>query len=165
MLRRTGWPRRAFTSSRRGQRISGMMEDDWRVRRESGCILPLFGVIEGMSSAVAIKVSAELADSARKEAGHADRSLTGQIEHWAKLGRAAEAIMPSQVAAALKRCAGDLEALEDEAMRCKVLDAMAVFRTQSPDSLRQKIGLDQQILFEPDPENPTASSASARMAR
>ncbi len=107
-----------------------------------------------MSSAVAIKVSAELADAARKEASEADRSLTGQIEHWAKLGRAAEAIMPSQVAAALKRCAGDIQAIDDESIRGKVLSALAAMQSQKPESLRQKIGLDQQTLFEPDPENP-----------
>jgi len=107
-----------------------------------------------MPPAVAIKVSAELANSARNEANAADRSMTGQIEHWAKLGRAIEAIFPSQVAAALKRCAGDLDTLEDETMRRKVLDALAVFQTQAPDLLRKKIGLDQQTLFEPDPENP-----------
>jgi hypothetical protein len=110
--------------------------------------------MEGVSSAVAIKVSAELADSARKEAGHADRSLTGQIEHWAKLGRAAEAVLPSQVAAALKRCAGDLQAIEDESIRYRALDALAAFQNLTPESLRQKIGLDQQVRFEPDPENP-----------
>lgn len=107
-----------------------------------------------MPPAVAIKVSAELANSARNEANAADRSMTGQIEHWAKLGRAIEAILPSQVAAALKRCAGDLDTLEDEPMRRKVLDALAVFQAQSPDLLRQKIGIDQQTLFETDPENP-----------
>lgn len=107
-----------------------------------------------MSLAVAVKVSAELADAARKEASEADRSLTGQIEHWAKLGRAAEAIMPSQVAAALKRCAGNLHDIEDESIRSKVLDALAALQTQSPESLRQKIGLDHQTLFEPDPETP-----------
>jgi len=116
--------------------------------------MPLFGVMVGMSSAVAIKVSAELAASARKEAGHADRSLTGQIEHWAKLGRAAEAILPAQVAAALKRCAGDLQAIEDESIRYRALDALAAMQTLTPESLRQKIGLDQQIRLEPDPENP-----------
>jgi hypothetical protein len=107
-----------------------------------------------MPPAVAIKVSAELANSARDEANAADRSMTGQIEHWAKLGRAIEAILPSQVAAALKRCAGDLGSIEDETIRRKVLDALAVFQTQVPDLLRKKIGLDQQTLFEPDPENP-----------
>lgn len=107
-----------------------------------------------MPVAVAIKVSADLADAARKEAADADRSLTGQIEHWAKLGRAAEAIMPFQVAAALKRCGGDLSVLEYEALRCKVLEALAMFHVQSPESLRQRIGLDAQVLFEPDSENP-----------
>lgn len=106
-----------------------------------------------MPTAVAIKVSAELAASARKEAVDADRSLTGQVEHWAKLGRAIEAIMPAQVAAALKRSGGDLQALDDESIRSKVLEALAVFQAQAPESLRQKIGLDQQFRFEPDPEN------------
>lgn len=106
-----------------------------------------------MSTAVAIKVSGELAESARKEASEADRSLTGQIEHWAKLGRAAEAVLPSQVASALKRCAGDIREIEDESIRDLVVEALATFQTQSPESLRQKIGLDQQIRFEPDPEN------------
>lgn len=107
-----------------------------------------------MSSAVAIKVSAELADSARKEAEHADRSLTGQIEHWAKLGRAAEAVLPAQIASALKRCAGDMQAIEGDSIRNKALSALATFRTQAPESLLQKIGLDQQTLFEPDLETP-----------
>jgi hypothetical protein len=107
-----------------------------------------------MSIAVAIKISGELADCARREASHADRSLTGQIEHWAKLGRAAETVLPSQVAAALKRCAGDLQALEDESLRAKSLNALAALQTLSPAELREKIGLDLQTLFEPDPENP-----------
>lgn len=110
--------------------------------------------MEAMSSAVAIKVSAELADSARKEADHADRSLTGQIEHWAKLGRAAEAVLPSQIASALKRCAGDLQAIEDESIRRQTLDALVALRFLSPEVLRQKIGLDQQTRFEPDPDHP-----------
>jgi hypothetical protein len=107
-----------------------------------------------MPVAVAIKVSAELAESARKEASGADRSLTGQIEHWAKLGRAAEAIMPSQVANALKRCGGDLGAIEDPSLRSRALHALAAFQAVAPDALRRDIGLDQQTRFEPDPENP-----------
>lgn len=106
-----------------------------------------------MSVAVAVKVSAELAASARTEANATDRSLTGQIEHWAKLGRATEAIMPSQVAAALKRCGGDLSVLEDETMRAMVLDALAVFQSKSPASVRQMIGLDRETRFEPDKDN------------
>jgi len=122
----------------------------WKI----GCILPPSNPFWRMSVAVAIKVSADLAESARREAADADRSLTGQIEHWAKLGRAVEAILPSQVAAALKRCGGDLTAIEDEALRGKVLDALAAFQVRSSEALRQKIGLDLQVLFEPDPEKP-----------
>ena len=106
-----------------------------------------------MSSPVAIKVSAEFANSVRAEAQAADRSLTGQIEHWAKLGRAVESIMPVPVSAALKRCAGDLEGIDDPAMRRKVLDALAHFQTEAPEVIRQKIGLDRQIRFEPDPDH------------
>lgn len=107
-----------------------------------------------MSSPVAIKVSAEFANSVRTEAQAADRSLTGQIEHWAKLGRAVESIMPMPVAVALKRCAGDLEAIEDPALRRKVLDALASFQSEAPEARRQKIGLDRQTRFEPDPDRP-----------
>lgn len=85
-----------------------------------------------MPSPVAIKVSADFADSVR----------------------AAEAILPAQVAAALKACAGDLNAIEDPAMRRSVLEALDVFRTKSPDDIRKLIGLDKRPAFEPDPANP-----------
>ena len=106
-----------------------------------------------MPSPVAIKVSAELAESVRDAAKAADRSLTGQIEHWAKIGRAAEAVMPALVAAALKRCAGDLDASEDESMRQRVLDALEALRAKPPGEIRKLIGLDKNPTFEPDPNN------------
>ncbi len=34
------------------------------------------------------------------------------------------------------------------------MDALAAMQTQNPESLRQKIGIDQQTRFEPDPETP-----------
>lgn len=107
-----------------------------------------------MASPIAVKLSSDLAEAARLEASEANRSMTGQIEHWAKLGRAAEAILPSQIAAALKRCAGDVRAIEDDAIRGKVLDALAAMETRIPESLRREIGLDRQTLFEPDAQNP-----------
>jgi len=81
--------------------------------------------------AVAIKVSAEFAASVREAADAADRSMTGQVEHWAKIGRAAEAALPAPVTAALKRCAGDLSAVEDESMRRRALEALEAVRSQS----------------------------------
>ena len=107
-----------------------------------------------MPSPVAIKVSADFAASVRAAADTADRSLTGQIEHWAKIGRATEAILPAQVAAALKRCAGDLDAIEDPDMRQRVLNALEAFRARSSEEKRILLGLDKIPVFEADPANP-----------
>ncbi|MFN0125491.1 MAG: TA system antitoxin ParD family protein [Verrucomicrobiales bacterium] len=108
-----------------------------------------------MPSPVAIKVSADFAASVRAAAEAADRSLTGQIEHWAKIGRATEAILPAQAAAALKRCAGDLDAIEDPAMRQRVLNALEALRSGGhyDETRRFLVGLGQP-LFEADPDDP-----------
>lgn len=59
-----------------------------------------------------------------------------------------------QIAAARKSCAGDLQAIENESIRNRALEALATFQSLTPDALRQKIGLGQQTRFELDPENP-----------
>ena len=53
-----------------------------------------------------VKLSDELVLSARLEAMEADRSITAQIEHWAKLGRAAEVALGYTSATTLKRSGG-----------------------------------------------------------
>jgi ParD-like antitoxin of type II bacterial toxin-antitoxin system len=53
-----------------------------------------------------VKLSDELVPSARIEAEGADRSITAQIEHWAKLGRAAEVALGYTSVTALKRSGG-----------------------------------------------------------
>jgi hypothetical protein len=108
-----------------------------------------------MSSAIAIKVSSELAESARLEAEHSDRSLTGQIEHWARLGRSLDALLPVPVAAALKRSGGDLRAIEEAAMRDRVSAAIAAVHGQehlqhSSAALKQSAG----PRYEVDPSDP-----------
>ncbi|GFP22076.1 hypothetical protein HKBW3S43_01509 [Candidatus Hakubella thermalkaliphila] len=40
--------------------------------------------------ATAVRISEELVDEARKFSRIEHRSLTGQIEHWAKIGKCAE---------------------------------------------------------------------------
>ncbi|MDR1990690.1 MAG: ParD-like family protein [Acidobacteriaceae bacterium] len=50
-----------------------------------------------------VKLSDELVESARSEAVHTDRSITGQIEHWAKLGRSVETALHHHELKALKR--------------------------------------------------------------
>jgi hypothetical protein len=55
-----------------------------------------------------VKLSDDLVQSARLEAAATDRSITAQIEHWAKLGRAVETALRHADVLALKRSNGDL---------------------------------------------------------
>src|SRR4051812_35531923 len=50
-----------------------------------------------------VKLSSELVESAREEAANADRSITGQIEHWAKIGRSVETVLRHSEIQTLKR--------------------------------------------------------------
>ncbi len=50
-----------------------------------------------------VKLSDELVKSAREEAANTDRSITGQIEHWAKIGRSVEIVLRHQELQTLKR--------------------------------------------------------------
>jgi hypothetical protein len=50
-----------------------------------------------------VKLSDELVESAREEAANTDRSITGQIEHWAKIGRSVETVLAHKDVQALKR--------------------------------------------------------------
>lgn len=104
-----------------------------------------------MGTPVAIKISADLADTARAAAAAADRSLTGQVEHWAKLGRAIESVLPATAANALKQVGSKLEAIEDPTLRNEVVAALDDFRDSSASNKRARLGLDQQTHYEPDP--------------
>lgn len=55
-----------------------------------------------------VKLSDALVKLARTEAEAADRSITAQIEHWARLGRSVETALSHQDALALKHTGGDL---------------------------------------------------------
>lgn len=50
-----------------------------------------------------VKLSDELVESARGEAANTDRSITGQIEHWARIGRSVEAVLRHHEITDLKR--------------------------------------------------------------
>ncbi len=106
-------------------------------------------------SSTALKVSAAFSASVREAAEAADRSMTGQVEHWGKLGRAAERVLPAQVAAALKQCGGDLDAAEDPALRRRVLEALAaVTAGQGAGETTRYLQSLGQPLFEADPYDP-----------
>lgn len=69
-----------------------------------------------------VKLSDELVRQAREEAKSADRSITAQIEHWAKLGRSVESALRHEEVSALKLADGDLDqAFPRKATRTTVL--------------------------------------------
>jgi hypothetical protein len=55
-----------------------------------------------MANGVPIRLSAALTESAREVASVLDRSLTDQVEHWARLGQLVEAAVSSDVVMHLK---------------------------------------------------------------
>jgi len=75
-----------------------------------------------------VKLSGGLVAEARKWANLAHRSLTGEIEHWAAIGRAVEAQLPGDaVAQMVARLGGTLKigSVADAAKRKQVMAAEA----------------------------------------
>jgi hypothetical protein len=56
-----------------------------------------------------VKLSDALVEDARAEANATSRSITAQIEHWARLGRSMEKVLPHDDALAIKNYGGDLK--------------------------------------------------------
>lgn len=105
---------------------------------------------------IAIKINETLAEQARTAALDGDRSLTGQIEHWARIGRAVEPLLPTTAVASLKKSGGDLSAVEDAQERARVLQILEHFRSLPRAELASQLGLDRKPRFEPDPSHPDA---------
>ena len=103
-----------------------------------------------------VKLSDELVQSARAEAEATDRSITAQIEHWAKLGRAVEVALKHADTLALKRSGGDLVSAFTGASKRQtvhaLLEGIAASTDRSPvtDGLRQH----GKPIYETDPAYP-----------
>lgn len=77
-----------------------------------------------------VKLSGDLVEEARNTAPLFHRSLTGQIEHWAAIGRAVEAQLPGDtLARLLERVGGTMkiEHVADVAQRQQVMMVLAEF--------------------------------------
>jgi hypothetical protein len=68
-----------------------------------------------------VKLSDELVTAARAEAEASQRSIAAQVEHWARLGRAVEAVLPHPDVVALKRAPDLTAAFPDRSKREAVL--------------------------------------------
>ncbi len=86
-----------------------------------------------------IKLSDHLAAAADQAAQVADRSVPGQIEHWANLGRAVEQALTGHAVQLLKSSAGDPSALtSDAARKAAVLEGLQ--RALAPDGQAAVLG-------------------------
>lgn len=71
-----------------------------------------------------VKISGDLLKDARDEAKAADRSITSQIEHWARLGREVETVLRHEDVLSFKRASVDDHATLPPPVRRAVLAAM-----------------------------------------
>lgn len=103
-----------------------------------------------------VKLSDELVREARNEARIVNRSITGQIEHWAKLGKAVEVMLKMSDIRALKH--GLFTADESSTasgIRSRVLDAIhQVVSTPDRNTVRRRIAAAGGPIYESDPDRP-----------
>jgi hypothetical protein len=84
-----------------------------------------------MTQGVPIRLSAELAGEARNAAAVQDRSLTEQVEHWARLGRIMEEMVLNSTVTRLKKLSYDkrlmqkLEAVDTDAAQQRAARSIA----------------------------------------
>ncbi len=93
-----------------------------------------------------LRISDEIVLRAREEAETSDRSITGQIEHWVRLGMAVEAVLSHGQARDLKRHGKALLSLED---------ALAYAHSaEGREEMREHIEGANQPSYSADPERP-----------
>lgn len=86
------------------------------------------------TKAMPVKLSGDLVEEARGTAARFHRSLTGQIEHWAAIGRAVEAQLPGNaVTRLLERLGGTMKIsrVADDDQRQQVMAVLAGFLRES----------------------------------
>ena len=84
-----------------------------------------------------VKLSGDLVNEARESAKMFNRSLTGQIEHWASIGRAIEAQMSGEsLTRLLERVGGTLKIsrTQDAEQRDQIAAVLSEFLRQSPEA-------------------------------
>lgn len=103
-----------------------------------------------------VKLSDDLVERARKAAAKARRSMTAQVEHWARIGQAAESSMPASVVERLRdgQRPGDLHPL------------MSFFERLTQSDVQQaaerKLALLKHPRYESDPDDSGSSRSGNR---
>jgi hypothetical protein len=105
-------------------------------------------------SSVSIKISRVVADAARKAARLGDRSLTGQIEHWVRLGIQAEERLTGSALRTFKSGSTEAGKPEDLAEIDVLLDALAIPGRATERALAAGVATGE-IAYGVDPEDET----------
>ena len=103
-----------------------------------------------------VKLSDVLVKVARTEAKATNRSITAQVEHWAKLGRAVEAALRHADLLDLKRSGGDLDrAFADATKREDVLALLdKIARSTDREVIMERLQARGKSVYATDPVHP-----------
>lgn len=105
--------------------------------------------------ATAVRVSGDLVGAARDTAVWSGRSVAGQIEHWAMLGRAIDAALPAAGATVLKKLATRPAAEDSAHAAAQVLGVLVALRQHIPSApVAEALRSEHEFRFESDPANP-----------
>ena len=103
-----------------------------------------------------VKLSDVLVKTARAEAKATNRSITAQVEHWAKLGRVVEAALKHADLLDLKRSGGNLEhAFADATKREDVLALLdKIARSSDRAFIMKRLKAREKPVYATDPAHP-----------
>ena len=103
-----------------------------------------------------VKLSDLLVKAARTEAKATNRSITSQVEHWAKLGRVVEAALKHADLLDLKRSGGDLDrAFADATKREDILALLdKIARSSDRAVIAEKLQVRGKPVYVTDPAYP-----------
>jgi hypothetical protein len=104
---------------------------------------------------LAIKISADLAEAARTAAAAAERSLTAQIEHWARMGKKMDEQLTGAAMMAYKSAASDNAAIREPAHQEEIEAVLAKLRQPGYATMVAKASRDldvHEVLYGGDPE-------------
>lgn len=103
-----------------------------------------------------VKLSDDLVTLARAEAEASHRSLAAQVEHWARMGQAAEAVLRHGDALALKASGGEARrAFPEEPKRTAVLSLLeSVAAAPERSTAVERIRGSRRAVYGTDPEFP-----------
>jgi hypothetical protein len=102
-----------------------------------------------------VKLSETLVAAARSEAKATNRSITAQVEHWARLGCAVEATLSHGDMLALKLSGGDIAGAFDAAKKEEILELLReVASSTDRSAVKELIGAGEQAVYTTDPDHP-----------